>query len=75
MSYFIQIVGSLWPSRNGETGADILQPYSLFHYLDPNAILTEGVQVFDLAVLLVVGAIAVAFALIVFPRRDLAAPA
>ena len=75
VSYFMQIVGSLWPSRNGETGADILQPYSLFHYLDPNVILTEGVQVFALAVLLVVGAIAVIFALIVFPRRDLAAPA
>jgi ABC-type transport system involved in multi-copper enzyme maturation permease subunit len=75
VSYFMQVVGSLWPSRNGETGADILQPYSLFHYLDPSAILTDGAQVFDLVVLLVVGAIAVTFALIIFPRRDLAAPA
>jgi beta-exotoxin I transport system permease protein len=75
IAYFMQIIGSLWPSRNGETGADILQPYSLFHYLDPNAILTEGTQVFDLLVLLVVGAAAVTFALVVFPRRDLAAPA
>jgi beta-exotoxin I transport system permease protein len=75
ISYFMQVIGSLWPSRNGETGADILQPYSLFHYLDPSAILTEGVQVFDLVVLLVVGALAVVYALVVFPGRDLAAPA
>lgn len=75
IAYFMQIIGSLWPSRNGETGADILQPYSLFHYLDPNDILTQGIQVFDLAVLLVVGVIAVVYALVVFPRRDLAAPA
>ena len=55
IAYFMQIIGSLWPSRNGETGADILQPYSLFHYLDPNDVLTQGIQLFDLAVLLVVG--------------------
>ena len=75
VAYFMQIIGSLWPSRNGETGADILQPYSLFYYLDANAILTDGIQLFDLALLLVVAAIGVVFALVVFPRRDLAAPA
>lgn len=68
-AYFLQIIGSLWPD------AEWLQPYSLFHYLNPDVTLTSGLQVLDVAVLAVVGAIAVAYALIVFPRRDLAAPA
>jgi ABC-2 type transport system permease protein len=75
IAYFLQIIGSLWPSRGTEVGADILQPYSLFHYLNPDKTLTSGLQTFDTAVLLVVGAVAVIYALIVFPRRDLAAPA
>jgi ABC-2 type transport system permease protein len=68
VSYFLQVIGSLWPD------AEWLQPYSLFHYLDPGAVLSGGLQVFDSALLLVVSALAVAYALIVFPRRDLAAP-
>ena len=69
ISYFLQIIGSLWPD------ADWLQPYSLFHYLQPDLVLRDGLQGFDSALLLIVGAVAVVFALIVFPRRDLAAPA
>jgi ABC-2 type transport system permease protein len=69
VAYFLQIIGSLWPD------VDWLQPYSLFHYLDPDATLKEGLQTFDVALLLAVAAIAVVYALIVFPRRDLSAPA
>ena len=69
VAYFLQIIGSLWPD------AEWLQPYSLFHYLQPDLVLREGLQLFDSALLLVVGIVAVAYALVVFPRRDLAAPA
>jgi ABC-2 type transport system permease protein len=75
VAYFMQIIGSLWPSRGDQVGADILQPYSLFHYLNPNATLTDGLQAFDVGLLLVVAGLAVVYALMVFPRRDLAAPA
>jgi hypothetical protein len=68
VAYFLQVIGSIWPD------AEWLQPYSLFHYLQPNLVLREGLQVFDSALLLVVGGAAVAYALMVFPRRDLAAP-
>ncbi|MEP7158242.1 MAG: ABC transporter permease subunit [Chloroflexota bacterium] len=67
-AYFLQIIGSLWPD------AEWLQTYSLFHYLQPDLVLREGLQVFDTALLLLVGSAAVVYALIVFPRRDLAAP-
>lgn len=69
VAYFFQIIGSLWPD------ADWLQPYSIFHYLQPDLVLREGLQVFDTALLLIVGAGAVLYALMVFPRRDLGAPA
>jgi ABC-2 type transport system permease protein len=69
IAYFLQIIGSLWPD------AAWLQPYSLFHYLNPDATLKNGLQLLDSALLLVVGAVGVVYALIVFPRRDLASPA
>lgn len=69
VAYFLQIIGSLWPD------AAWLQPYSLFHYLQPDLVLREGLQVFDTVLLLVAGGAAVVYALVVFPRRDLAAPA
>lgn len=68
ISYFLEVLGSLWPDARG------LQPYSLFHYLDPKAILTGLPDWRDLAILTVVTGIAVAAALTIFPRRDLAAP-
>jgi len=68
IAYFLQILGSLWPD------AEWLQTYSLFHYLQPDLVLSEGLQVFDSVLLLVVGVAAVAYAVVVFPRRDLAAP-
>ena len=33
ISYFLEVLGSLWPD------ASWLQPYSLFHYVDPKATL------------------------------------
>ncbi len=68
ISYFLEVLGSLWPDAKG------LQPYSLFHYLDPKAILAGLAQPGDFIVLGAVIAVAVAAALVIFPRRDLAAP-
>jgi ABC-type transport system involved in multi-copper enzyme maturation permease subunit len=66
--YVLEVLGSLWPA------AEWLQPYSLFHYLKARAILNGFVAPFDLGVLASVILIAMLWALVVFPRRDLAAP-
>jgi ABC-2 type transport system permease protein len=66
--YFLEILGSLWPA------AEKLQPYSLFHYLNARAVLLGTTTPGDQTVLAAVIIIAVAWALAVFPRRDLAAP-
>ena len=66
--YFFDVLGSLWPA------AELLQPYSLFHYLKPKAILVGAGSVLDDAVLAAVIVAATAWALVLFPRRDLAAP-
>jgi ABC-2 type transport system permease protein len=68
VSYFLDILGSLWPDAAG------LQKYSVFHYLTARDILNGIVDVGGLGLLAVVGAIAIGVALVVFPRRDLAAP-
>lgn len=68
VSYFLDILGSLWPDAKG------LQPYSLFHYLTSRDILTGTVDLAGFALLATVGAVAVGYALVEFPRRDLAAP-
>jgi ABC-2 type transport system permease protein len=68
VSYFLQILGSLWPDAKG------LQPYSLFHYLDPKAVLTAGANYFNFGLLAAVALLAIVAALVIFPRRDLAAP-
>jgi hypothetical protein len=62
------VLGTLWDR------AEPLQPLSVFHYLDPQAILTGRADPTDLAVLGVVVAAGMAWSLVVFPRRDLAAP-
>jgi hypothetical protein len=67
-SYFLDILGSLWPDAKG------LQPYSLFHYLTARDILNGTVDLVGFGLLAAVGAIAIAIALFVFPRRDIAAP-
>jgi ABC-type transport system involved in multi-copper enzyme maturation permease subunit len=66
--YVLEVLGSLWPA------AEVLQPYSLFHYLEAKAILAGAVPRVDVAVLVSVILLAMAWALVVFPRRDLAAP-
>jgi ABC-2 type transport system permease protein len=68
VSYFLEILGSLWPDAAG------LQPYSLFHYLAARDILNGTVNGAGLGLLAVVAAVAIAWAVVVFPRRDLAAP-
>jgi ABC-type transport system involved in multi-copper enzyme maturation permease subunit len=68
VSYVLEVLGSLWPD------AEFLQPYSLFHYLKPKGVLTGAVQPLDFAVLAAVIGVAIAWALGIFPRRDLAAP-
>jgi ABC-type transport system involved in multi-copper enzyme maturation permease subunit len=69
VSYFFEAIGSLWPD------AAFVQDYSLFHYLDARRALTGLPDPQDFAILGAVLVIAIAYALIVFPRRDLAAPA
>lgn len=68
VSYFLDVIGQLWPD------AAFLQPYSLFHYLDARAALAGLADPSDFLVLAAVIVAAVAYAMIVFPRRDLAAP-
>ena len=69
VSYFLEVLGSLWPD------AKWLQPYSLFHYVDAKADLAGLPHGGDFVVLVVVIGLAVGAALVVFPRRDLGAPA
>jgi ABC-2 type transport system permease protein len=69
VSYFLYVLGSLWPDAKG------LEPYSIFNYLASRDILNGTVNVPGLALLGAVGVVAIAVALVVFPRRDLAAPA
>jgi ABC-2 type transport system permease protein len=68
LMYFAEIIGSLWPD------ARWLQDYSLFHYLTPKRIIESGLDPVHLGLLTLVGALAVVYALVVFPRRDITAP-
>lgn len=69
VNYFLEILGSLWRDVAWS------QQYSLFHHFNPGKILTGTADLVDFVVLAVAIVIPVAYALIVFPRRDLAAPA
>ena len=68
VSYFLEVLGSLWDA------AKPLQPLSLFHYLDPQSVLLGQARLSDLVVLGAAVLAGVAWSLVVFPRRDLAAP-
>lgn len=68
VSYFLEVLGSIWPD------AEPLRPYSLFHYFDPRSVLAGRAEAVDFVLLALVAAAAVGYALLVFPRRDLAAP-
>jgi ABC-2 type transport system permease protein len=67
-SYFVDVLGSLWPDARG------LQPLSLFHYVRAPAVLAGRLDPADLVVLVVVATVALGYALVRFPRRDIAAP-
>jgi ABC-2 type transport system permease protein len=66
--YVLEVLGSLWPA------AAWLQPYSVFHYFKAKSILSGTISPADMGVLSFVSLVAIAWALVVFPRRDLAAP-
>lgn len=67
--YFFEILGSLWRE------ADWTQEYSLFHHFQPTEILEGAVDPVDLVICAIAFVVPIVYALIVFPRRDLAAPA
>jgi ABC-2 type transport system permease protein len=69
VNYFLEILGSLW------TDVAWTQEYSLFHHFNPTEILSGSLDPIDLLVTGVAFVIPILFALAVFPRRDLAAPA
>ena len=69
LNYFLEILGSLWAD------AAWTQDYSLFHHFDPGAILGGEAVALDLVIVFVAAIVPVIYALVVFPRRDLAAPA
>jgi ABC-2 type transport system permease protein len=68
VSYFLYVLGSLWPDAKG------LEPYSIFYYLQSRELLNGTTDPFSFALLGLIGAAAIGVALVVFPRRDLAAP-
>lgn len=68
-NYFLEILGSFW------TDAQWTQDYSLFNHFQPSEILAGKADLLDFVLLAVVFAVPLAYALWVFPRRDLAAPA
>lgn len=69
INYFLEILGSLWRDVAWS------QTYSLFHHFQAGKILTGDVAPFDFLLLAAATVVPVVYALVVFPRRDLAAPA
>ncbi|MDP9467528.1 MAG: ABC transporter permease [Chloroflexota bacterium] len=68
INYFLEILGSLWRDVAWS------QAYSLFHHFNPGKILVGDGDPLDFLLLAVAIVIPVVYALVVFPRRDLAAP-
>ena len=69
LHYFLEILGSLW------TDVAWSQEYSLFHHFQVAEILDGAADPLVFVILAVAVAIPLAWGLVVFPRRDLAAPA
>jgi ABC-2 type transport system permease protein len=69
LNYFFEILGSLWDA------ATWTQEYSLFHHFQPGELLGGEADPLDFAILAAAVVIPIAWALVVYPRRDLAAPA
>jgi ABC-2 type transport system permease protein len=68
LNYFLEILGSLW------TDVAWTQEYSLLHHFNPGEILTGQLDPIDLVIVFAAAAIPFVYALLVFPKRDLAAP-
>jgi ABC-type transport system involved in multi-copper enzyme maturation permease subunit len=68
VNYFLEILGSLW------TDVAWSQEYSLFHHFQVSEIIAGAADPADIIILVVAIAIPLAWGVIVFPRRDLAAP-
>jgi ABC-type transport system involved in multi-copper enzyme maturation permease subunit len=68
VNYFVEILGSLW------TDVAWSQEYSLFHHFQPQELLTGAADPLDFVIVGLAFLLPIAYALIVFPRRDLAAP-
>jgi ABC-2 type transport system permease protein len=66
--YFLEILGSLW------TDAAWTQEYSLLHHFNAGEILTGELDPIDLVIVYAAAVVPVVYALLVFPKRDLAAP-
>jgi len=69
VNYFLEILGSLW------TDVAWTQEYSLFHQFQPGDILEGNIDPMHFVILGVAVVVPVIYSLILFPRRDLAAPA
>jgi hypothetical protein len=69
VNYFLEILATFLPDL------DWTQEYSLFHHFNPGEILTGKLDPVDVAILAVAAVLPIIWALVVFPRRDLAAPA
>jgi ABC-2 type transport system permease protein len=69
INYFLEILATFLPDL------DWTQEYSLFHHFNPGEIVTGNLDPVDIVILLVAIILPVIWALVVFPRRDLAAPA
>jgi ABC-2 type transport system permease protein len=67
-SYAVEFLGAIWPDIGW------LRPWSLFHYFQPAEIRAGEASPPDTLVLAGITAAAAAYALWIFPRRDLAAP-
>ncbi|HET7645684.1 MAG TPA: ABC transporter permease subunit [Candidatus Limnocylindria bacterium] len=67
VNYFFEILGSLWAD------AEWTQEYSLFHHWQPAEILKGSLDPIDLVIVGVAFVLPILYALVVFPRRDLAA--
>lgn len=69
LHYFLEILGSLW------TDVAWTQQYSLLHHFNPGRILEGALDPLDLVIVFVAALVPIAYALYVFPQRDLPAPA
>jgi ABC-2 type transport system permease protein len=67
-SYLLEVISSLW------TDARWLGDLSLFHYVRTKEILLGELRLTDVVVIGTVGIIALVWAWVVFPRRDIGAP-